>query len=93
MPKLSKELVADNGEKITVFYSVFTNNSSYGISIEVLSDDEKLADFVKIEDITVNLLEINRIFMLLYNYEVTPVTVFDVLDNYFADSEYFESLI
>lgn len=93
MPKLSKEIVLDDGEKLSVFYSVFASNSSYGISIEVSSENEKLNDFAKIEDITVNLLEINRIFMLLYNYEVTPSTVYDVLDVYFANTEYFETLI
>ncbi len=93
MRKLSKEVTDENGDKLNLLYSIISENSSYGIAIEVISKNDSLKDFVKIEDITVNLLEITRIFMILYNYEVTPCSVFDVLDTYFADTEYFESLI
>jgi len=93
MRKLSKELTDENGDKLNLIYSIFHNDSSYGISIEMLYENNSLKDFVKIEDITVNLLEITRVFMILYNYEVTPCSAYDVLDTYFADTEYFESLI
>lgn len=93
MRKLSKEVTDENGDKLSLIYSIIYKNSTYGISVEMLYKNNSLRDFVEIEDITVNLLEITHIFMILYNYDVTPCSVYDVLDTYFADTEYFESII
>ena len=93
MCKLSKEIRADNGVCYNANYTLLKSNSQYGIEVSVKNIQGETIDFIKIENITANALEINCIFMLLYNYEVTPVTVYDVLDTYFADTDYYMNLM
>ena len=93
MCKLSKEIRTDNGACYNANYALLKSDSRYGIELSVETMQGETIDFIKIENITANILEINCIFMLLYSYEVTPVTVYDVLDTYFADTDYYMNLM
>lgn len=63
-------------------------NEGYGIRISVYRDN-MCVDRAEIHNICVSALEIQRIFMVLSKYAVTPVTVYDVLDVYFDDPDRF----
>ena len=88
-----KLIKTESGENVTIKYATVKSKTEnglvYGIEISLVSETGELKDFIKIEDITANSLEMNCIFMLLYNYTVTPTTLYDVLDVYFADADSF----
>ena len=86
-----KLIQTQEGKVLKIKYEILTstvgNELSYGIAIYLWDNDEKLNDFVKIPDITQKIVEIKTLFMVLYKYEVTPVTLYDVLDACLDDLE------
>lgn len=86
-----KFIRTQEGKELKIKYEIITNvvdsRYSYGIAIYLWDNDGKLNDFVKIPDITQKIVEIKTLFMVLYKYEVTPVTLYDVLDACLDDLE------
>ncbi|MEG2570784.1 MAG: DUF6514 family protein [Clostridia bacterium] len=93
-----KEVVCENGTKLTITYSTVMNElilscgaqiESFGLRIQSFENGEIPVDSVEILDITQSALEIDSIIMVLFTYTVTPATVYDVLDDYLAAPESF----
>jgi len=82
--KLEKHLFTDDNEPFKVVYELICRDNvcsnSYGIAISTYKRDGNLNEFVELPDISENFIEIHALFMVLYKYEVTPITLYDVLD-------------
>ena len=88
----------DSGEELIVEYAILIHRipveegiyfDCYGIRVSTYSKENQAIDCSQISNITMNVLEIKRIFMLLLKYTVTPVSLYDVMDVYLADPEHF----
>ena len=84
----TKWITTDSGERLCLAYSVLkterpdqTAPERYGVKIDVFRGEERI-DGAEIEDISTNLLEIERLVVLLSNYTVTPTTIYEVIDDY-----------
>ncbi len=86
-----KTLMMQSGESFKIKYEILKDITdgrySYGIAISTFHKCENLNEFVEINDITENFVEMQALFMVLYKYEVTPMTLYDVLDVYLADQD------
>ena len=87
--RLEKYLLPEDGNKFKVVYEIVCDENglrdSYGIAISTYTSEGKLNEFVEIPNISENFIEIDTLFMVLYKYEVTPITLYDVLDVLLAD--------
>lgn len=100
LEKKRKTIETDDGDLVIEYAILFHPVEAeagiyfdyYGIRISTYSKENELIDLAQIPNITMNGLEINRIFMLLFHYTVTPVSLYDVMDVYLADPEHFASL-
>ncbi|MBR5479540.1 MAG: hypothetical protein IKU84_05130 [Clostridia bacterium] len=92
-----KVLKTQDGELIKVRYQIITTKhggyDSYGLAITSFGKTKNLDKIVEIADITQKFIEINTLLMVLYNYEVTPTTLYDVLDVCLADLDYLSSIV
>lgn len=99
MKKYYKEniLVKEDGTRFRVEYRIVfdstSENTSYGLSISSYDTTGILDEFVEILNITQNFVEIQTLFMVLYKYKVTPVTLYDVLDDCLDDLNSLEAII
>ncbi len=86
-----KTIIGENGEQYTLAYSVVesdycVNNDkikAYGIRVEKFSGNN-LLECKEFKNITSKSIEIKRLFMLLSEHTVTPITLSDVLEDYLA---------
>ena len=89
---MEKFITTQDGERIKVIYKVLVTEkdgvNSYGIATYSYNNEGVLNESVEINDITQNVLEIDTLLMVLYKYEVTPVTLYDVLDVYLAGDSF-----
>ena len=92
-PVYEKEIITQDGAHMKVKYEIIEENNSYGIAISLFENNGKLNEFVEIKDITQKNIEIHTLSMVLYKYEVTPVTLYDVLDGLLADFDNMEKLL
>lgn len=89
----TQSITTNAGEALDLEYSILTARAklpnktsleSYGVKVDVFRKDEmrELVDCAEIADITTNLLEIERLVVLLSRCTVTPTTIYEVLDDY-----------
>ncbi len=82
----------EEGQELYLRYYITVNDicregsvlfESYGVKIVMVREDGK-AEAAKIDDIFVNLLEINELVMVLSRCSVTPVSLYEIMDDYMA---------
>lgn len=82
----------EEGQELYLRYYITVNDicregsvlfESYGVKIVMVREDGK-AEAAKIDDIFVNLLEINELVMVLSRCSVTPVSLYEIMDDYLA---------
>lgn len=92
-----KLLKTQDGEFIKVRYSIIATKTegedSYGLAITTFNNEGILDKIVEIPDVTQNFVEINTLFMVLYKYEVTSTTLYDVMDVCLADLDSLSSIV
>ncbi len=88
----TKRVHDENGEElkldyyITVGEAAFENGTSfesYGVKI-VMTRENGEKEMSQIDDIFVNSLEIDELVMLLSKYTVTPMSLYEIMDDYLA---------
>ncbi len=87
-----KSVRDEDGRELRLGYYITVNDvvlkgttsfESYGVKIVMAGENGK-SETAKIDDIFVNLLEINELIMLLSRCNVTPVSLYEIMDDYLA---------
>lgn len=97
----SCEVLTAGEQKIQIRYFLIVNEirfenglefEIFGLKVETLDEHQSILNEACIPNITTSALEIERLIMVLLSYTVTPVSIYEVLDEYLAEPEHFLSL-
>lgn len=89
----TKTIHTESGEAYNLNYSILINNinmdddiivESFGIKINMTDPTGINVNSVEIPNISFKLLEIHDLIVLLSSYTVTPVSAYEVIDDYLA---------
>ena len=78
MERITKEVRTENGDILKLTYEVIRHN---GYGLRVTAERRSPVESAEIPDITANLLEIERLLMVLSTCSVTPTSVCDILED------------